>query len=186
MISEITLAQTRRMVDAYLRRVLGPDYLCAPAENGFFIQCHRADVTQPCIVGRVPVEAGAVRPLSDDQLQEIRECAEWAAARVRGELARDTDGYVLRHQARRLARRWLDAHLSMKFRATGGVFIPVAPPVWQFSISFNLPTLHLAPLGVIDVNALTGEVVALDDRQLATIRERVRAVIQHQQLAPAA
>ena len=118
-------------------------------------------------------------PLTSDQLREVRECADWEVARTRGELARDVDGYVSRHQANRLARRWLDQHLANEICCKGGIFIPLATPVWQFSIAFSLSDLHLEPLGVIDVDAQTGDVKPLNNDQLENLRGRVRVVIQH-------
>ena len=79
------------------------------------------------------------------------------------------------------SRRWLDQQLAMKYSASGGLWIPLDPPVWQFSIAFSLQDVHLDPLGVIDVNAQTGTVLPLSTHQLNHLRERVRAVIQHRQ-----
>ncbi len=184
----VSQAEAHETAGAYLMAVLGVDYA---ATNGtyaqgrwhFLIGCQRTNVNQPCIVGRVAVDAqtGSVITLPADQLRETRECADWEVARLRGELARDADGYVSRHQARRLARRWLDQQLAMKYSASGGLWMPLDPPVWQFSIAFSLQDVHLDPLGVIDVNAQTGTVIPLSAHQLNHLRERVRAVIQHRQ-----
>lgn len=188
----VSQADAQRIVDTYLIQTLGAEYRASSGTYGnglwsFLIRCHRDGVQQPCLVGRVSVDAqGAVILLTDDQLREIRECADWEVARVRGELARDATGYVSRHQARRLARRWLDQHLAMKFGASGGLLIPLDPPVWQFAIYFSLHELHLEPLGVIDVDAQTGAVKPLSHDHLQTLRERVRAVIQHRTPATAA
>jgi hypothetical protein len=191
----VSQVDAQHAVGAYLANTLGAAYRAVSGtyEHGlwsFLILYHCAGVNQPCIVGRVAVNAqgtfghGDVIPLTEDQLREVRECADWEMARFRGELSRDADGYVSRHQARRLARRWLDQHLAMKYGASGGIFIPLAAPVWQFSIYFNLQDLHLEPLGVIDVDAQTGDVKPLNNDQLENLRERVRVIIQHR--APAA
>ena len=188
---KLTEEQIQAVVDKYLADVLGSEYTGdMPTRSyerlSFLIQCNRPDVNQPCMVGRVSVNADGVMPLSDEQIREIRECTAWEAARIRGKLARAADGYLLRHQARRLASQWLDTEISMKFGATGGVFIPLDPPVWQFSISFDLQNVHLEPLGVVDVNALTGDVTPLGDHQIKIIQEKAHAVIQHSELAPTA
>lgn len=192
----ISQADAQRTANTYLLNTLGAEY-CAVSgayENGlwsFLIHCHQADVNQPCIVGRVSVAAhgtwgrGGVIPLTEEQIREVRECANWEAARVRGELARDEHGCVSRHQARRLARRWLDQHVAMKYDAGGGIFIPLDSPVWQFSINFNLRDFRLEPLGVIDVDAQTGDVKPLSNDQIQTLRERVRAIIQSRQSSAA-
>ena len=184
-------AAAQGAVEAYLMAGLGAAYKASAGSFrqdrwDFLIRCQRADLQQPCIVGRVAFDAqtGVVIALTPDQIREIRECTEWEAARVRGELARTADGYVSRHQARRLVRRWLDQHLAMKFGASDGLFIFLNPPLWQFSIHFHLQDLHLAPLGVIDVDAQTGAVKPLADDQLDNLRERVRAVIQPRAQTP--
>jgi hypothetical protein len=189
----ISEADAQRAAQAYLTEALGAEYAATRGAyvNGRWdlsIRCTRAGVKQPCVVGRLSIDAqtGTVIPLTSEHLREIRECAEWEAARVRGELARDAAGYVSRHQARRLARRWLDRHLAMKYGASDGLLIPLAPPVWQFSIYFSLQDVYLEPLGLIDVDAMTGDVKPLSDEQLESLRERVRAVIQHQEPAAAA
>lgn len=188
----VSQVEAQGTADAYLMTVLGMDYAAtsgtyAQGQWHFLIRCQRTNVTQPCLVGRVAVDAqtGSVMPLTADYVRETQECAAWEAARLRGELARDDDGYVSRHQARRLARRWLDEHLAMKYSAQGGLWIPLDPPVWQFAIAFSLQGIQLEPLGVIDVNAQTGIVIPLNDDQLNNLRERVRAVIQHRQPAAA-
>jgi hypothetical protein len=180
-----------RAAQVYLAGTLGADYVTTRGfyKNGcweFLIRYHHPDVQQPCVVGRIVLDAqtGRVIPLTLDQLREIHECAAWEVARLRGELARDAEGYVSRHEARRLARRWLDQQLSMKYSASGGLLIPLDPPVWQFSIEFRLQEFCLEPLGIIDVDALSGTVKPLSDEQLETLRERVRAVIKHRASRP--
>jgi len=74
--------------------------------------------------------------------------------------------------------------LAMKFGASDGLFILLDPPLWQFSINFHLQDLHLAPLGVINVDAQTGAVHPLPDDQLDNLRERVCAVIQPRAQTP--
>ena len=140
-----TVSQTdaQRTADAYLTTTLGSESravsgTCEQDGWSFLIRCHRAATHQPCIVGRLSVNVQTpfghtrVIPLTSDHLREVRECADWGVARTRGELARDVDGYVSRHQARQLARRWLDQHLAMKYAAKGGIFIPLATQSGKF------------------------------------------------------
>jgi hypothetical protein len=176
----------RRSAQTYLADVLGANYDTGSSyyEKNcwvFSIRGSYVDVKQSFVVGHISIDAqtGAVISLTPDDLREIRECTEWEAARLRGELARDAAGYISRHQARRLARRWLDHHLSMKYGASGGLLIPLEPPVWQFSVYFHLHDVYLEPLAIIDVDARSGEVKPLSDEQLAIVQERVRAIIQH-------
>lgn len=183
----------RCAVDHYVAVALGPAYSTSNVSQqtagwSVLIRYQNPLLPQPCIVGRIFVnEAFLVRrngtvdlttPLTAEQLQEIRETAAWEVARQHGELARNEDGYLSRHQARRLARRWLDQHLSMKFSAAGGQWLPLNPPLWQFTIEFTLQAVQLESLGVITVNAQTGAVPPLPVEQLHHLREHVRATIQ--------
>jgi hypothetical protein len=172
---------------------LGTDYYCGSGEQHahfwtFFICYAGVDHKRHPVVGRLTVDAATsdVHALSDEEIREIRECAAWENARIHGRLARDADGYVLRHHARRLARRWISEQLTMNFSAAGGIFVPLTSPIWQFAITFDLGSVHLEPLGTIDVNALTGDVRPLSPTQLKTIEERVHAIVEFQTLATAA
>lgn len=184
--------KVRRAVDHYLAVALGPAYSSSNVSQqtagwSVLIRYQNPLLPQPCIVGRIFVnEAFLVRRngtvglntlLTAEQLQEIWETSAWEVARQRGELARNEDGYLSRHQARRLARRWLDQHLSMKFSAAGGQWLSRNPPLWQFTIEFTLQTVQLESLGVITVNAQTGAVTPLPVEQLHHLREHVRAIV---------
>jgi hypothetical protein len=127
-----------------------------------------------------------VVPLTDEQLRTVKEAGAVQAAQARGELARDEQGYVLRSHARIKASVWISDRVDLKVGATGGAFLPLDPPVWRFAIDCQLADRHLDPLGVINVNAKTGQVVPLSDEQLEAIRECVRAAKQLPALAPAA
>ena len=184
----------RELADVYLTQFLGTEYRCDAVSQQhnnsltFFICYTDVENEQTPVVGRINVNPAmaAVQPLTAEQLCEIRECAAWEKARRKGELARNADGYILRHQARRLARRWISAQLGMNFSVTGGIFVPLAAPIWQFAIAFHLEDLRLDPLGTMDVNALSGEVNPLSKTQLKTLEERVHAIVRYQELATAA
>lgn len=196
-----TVQAVSKDVDRYLVTALGPAYTASnPTQQAggltFLIRYQDGLLPQPCIVGRILVNkdypathngtAGLMKLLTKEQVQEIRETAAWEVARQRGELARNEDGYLSRHQARRLARRWLDQHLSMKFSATGGQWLPLNPPLWQFTIEFTLQAVPLQALGVITVNAQTGVVTPIPVEQIDHLREHVRAAIQLCAPSPAA
>ncbi len=189
----ITEKLMRELVAAYLKDVLGTEYYSDTGNRDdhcwrFFICYAGVDSQQHPVVGHLTVDAAlpSVHPLTDEQIREIRECAAWENARRDGELARDADGYILRHHARRLARRWISNQLTMNFGVTGGIFVPLETPIWQFAVIFDLENVHLEPLGTIDVNALTGEVQPLNNTQIKTIEERVHAIVRYQTLATGA
>ena len=191
--AENTEVQVRAMVDRYLADTMGPEYGAGPCrlQNGrmyFRIKCKRNDMHRTPIVGGIAfnLETGQIAELTSDQIRNFRESSEVQAAHDRRELARGEDGFVLRLQARIKASVWISDRVDLKVSAKGGVLLPLDTPVWRFSICFHLAEIHLEPLGVIEVNAQTGEVIPLPEVQLQIIRESVNAAIRTQKLATAA
>lgn len=189
----LTEGQVRTAVDHYVQSVLGPTYQTGNSarRNGqwhFTVLCHRDDMSRTPAVGFVAVDAatGQVTPLTDEQLHNLREAGAVQAAQERGELARDEQGYVLRYHAHIKANVWISNLIDLKVGVRDGVFLPLDKPVWRFAIDFSLADKHLDPLGVIDVDAQTGQVIPLTDEQLQSIRGCVRAIKRSQILAPAA
>jgi hypothetical protein len=134
----------------------------------------------------VDVRTGAVIPLAHDKLRVIHEKAALYAARKRNVLPVDGDGYVLGEYARRQVSSYLDEHISMFYEGADPVLVPGEPPMWQVTIVFK--QYHLGPftLGVMDVDAQTGEPFPLSTKQIKRIRERTRAIIRYQTPATAA
>ncbi len=189
----LTEASLRKMVNTYLADFLGRDYTFGSSVvggNELFVYICYTGTTQKHrpVVGRLQVDAqtATIQPLDEEEAREVRECAAWEKAREKGLLARDEAGYLLRNQARRLARQWISDRLTMNFSATGGLFVPLDPPLWQFSVAFQMGDIELEPLATIDVHAQTGAIQPLSLTQLHTIKERVHAIVRYQALAAAA
>lgn len=193
-LSSVSELEARGAADSYLIDRLGDEYC---ATNGFYgnerwhflLRTHTKAGDLSDAVGKILVDAfsGKVIPLTDEQIQTVRESASLLVAQAKQAIARDEQGYVLRQYAQTVATQWLGDHLTMHFSATDGLFVPLDPPLWQLSIRFRLPqTGEIKPLGVIDVDALTGEVAPLSRKQIRTIQERVYAIIRHRELAAAA
>lgn len=188
-----TASAAQRVATAYLNTTLGPAYRVGQSvlRQGQWhcrVLCQRTDMQRIPVVGSITIDAktGQVNPLTADQLREMHEAGAVQAAQARSELARDEDHYILRYHARIKATVWISDQTDLKVGATGGVFLPLDPPVWRFAIDFHLADLHLNPLGVIDVNAQTGQVIPLTSDQLQHIRGCVRAAQRDQTLAAAA
>jgi hypothetical protein len=147
----------------------------------FFIQCAHGPV------GAIRIDAltGDVTPLTTDEIRVIHEKAAILAARKQGGLPLNEYGHVLAEYARRQASSYLNEHLSMFYRGADPVFIPGQPAVWQVMIVFKMYNVGPFTLGVLDVDANTGEPTPLPKRQLKRIRERTRAIIRHQASATA-
>jgi hypothetical protein len=142
----------------------------------FIIRCAHG----PLDAIAVDVRTGMVIPLATDKLRVIHEKAALYAARKRNVLPMDADGYVLGEYARRQVSSYLDEHISLFYEGADPIFVAGEPPVWQVTIIFK--QYHLGPftLGVMDVDARTGEPLPLTPKQIKRIRERTRAIIRHQ------
>jgi hypothetical protein len=148
----------------------------------FIIRC----AAGPLDAIAVDVQTGVVIPLAEDKIRVIREKAALYTARKQGILPVDAQGYVLGEYARRRAERYLGEQIGMFFNAADPVFVPGDSPRWQVTIVFK--RYHLGPftLGIMDVNAKTGEPFPLTKSQLKRICERAHALVEfHPQTAAA-
>jgi hypothetical protein len=148
----------------------------------FLIQCQFG----PLHAIEVDAQNGKVIALTESQVRLVRQRAAIAAARRRNILPVDEHDHVLAEYARRSASRYLDAHLSMYFSAAGPVFVPGEPPRWQVAIVFQNTNIGPLILGVMDVDAHTGEPEPLTDEMIQQLRERTSAIIGHQTQAATA
>lgn len=171
-----------RDVTNYITAKLGPEYTISHSalRDGqwlFTIQCRRSDMRRQPMVGIITVDAttGRLQEITEEKLCDLREAGAVQAAQERRELARDAAGYVLRYHARIKATVWISDRVDLKVGASGGVFVPLPQPRWRFAIDFHLVDLHLDHLGVLDVDAQTGQVIPLTEEQLQHIREGVCA-----------
>lgn len=187
-------AEAQQTANNYLAATLGEAYFVA---NGFYARGNwiflihkRTSAGLSTIgLGKITVEGatGNVVALTDTQLRQLSDLSLVMAAQERGEIARDECGYVLLPYAMLKASEWLSDNLTLHFSATDGIFVPLERPLWQFAIRFRLPRLDaVKPLGLIDVDARTGEVIPLTNQQLQTIQERVHAITRHHELASVA
>lgn len=189
----VTASQAQVSAHTYLATTLGPTYTAGHhyLRNGrwcFMVISQANNLPRPPVVGVITVDAttGQVYPLTVEHIRDMHEASAVQAAQAPRELARDKQGYLLRYQARIKASVWISDRVDLKVGANGGAFLPLNPPVWRFSIALTRGEQHLDPLGVIDVDATTGQVCPLTDEQLQAIRGCVRAAKQRSALAPAA
>lgn len=140
----------------------------------FFVVCAYG----PLCILEVDRQSGQVIPLTENEIQAIRQKAVIYVARKEGVLPVNEQGHVLSEYARKAAERYLSDQLGMYFGAADPVFVLGKPPHWQITILFK--RYHLGPftLGVMDVDAKTGEPISLPKAQLKRIRERTHALIE--------
>jgi len=136
---------------------------------------------------QVDAKTGDVVPLSASSKRMIRERVAIGRAHADNELPIDEAGYVVLEFARRRANGYLSMDVNLYFSATDGVFIPLARPVWQFAIRLRLPKLgELGIMGTVDVDAQTGDVIRITEKQVQQLRERADAIVKlHTQTAAA-
>lgn len=126
----------------------------------------------------VDAQTGQVIELSQAEIQVVREKAAIYTARKQGVLPVNERGYVLGEYARREASGYLDDNISMFYGAVDPVFIQNDPPIWQVTIVFKMYDQGPFTLGIMDVNAKTGDPIPLSPSQIKRIRERTRAIIR--------
>jgi hypothetical protein len=80
-------------------------------------------------------------------------------------------------EARRRANSYLAQVVSTGYRAIEPELVPLEEPIWQFVIQYKVPTLSPIRVGLLEVNALTGEVLPLTINQIETMRDRARAYL---------
>jgi hypothetical protein len=80
-------------------------------------------------------------------------------------------------EARRRANSYLAQVVSTGYRAIEPELVPLEGPIWQFVIQYKVPTLSPIRVGLLEVNALTGEVLPLTINQIETMRDRARAYL---------
>ncbi|MEZ4728722.1 MAG: hypothetical protein R3E79_16430 [Caldilineaceae bacterium] len=150
-------------VDPMLAVVDGARYYSKPLDREiwrFFVRCPHG----PVGIIQVDAHSGTVIPLRRTEMQTLQEKMHIAAARVQGRLPIDGQGFVVGEYARRRATSYLGA--------TTPIFVPGEPPRWQVTIEFQMYDVGPFTLGVMDVDAHTGEVIPLPAEQIKQIRER--------------
>lgn len=173
---ELTREEAQTTANEYISNSFGQTFFAGKGthrDDGwrFMVQCHFEEIKYRPAAGFLTVfENGQVEQLSEDRIRDMKEIAEVQAAKKRGKkFARDENGVVLRCHARIKANRWTTNHIDHKVGARGGIFVPVEPPIWRFAIKDSLVNAMDAPLDVIDVNAITGEVLPLTEHQIDII-----------------
>ncbi|MCB0092693.1 MAG: hypothetical protein KDE54_32625 [Caldilineaceae bacterium] len=186
-------AQAFLKANQYIKRVLGNAFNIGKSRIragrcSFPVYWRAADSEISFMVGAVSFDdiTNNVYELTADQIQDMKEAGPVQVAQKQGDLARDANGFVMRYQARIKASIWVSNRTDLKVSAKGGRFIQLDPPIWRFVVYHQSAGMDLNELDVIDVDALSGCVYPLNNQQLQSIVERVRANRQHQALAPAA
>jgi hypothetical protein len=182
-------AEAQRSADEYVASYLDPSLRTG---SGFLAR-HERPLWRFIIrsphgpLGYILVDAatGAVVPLMDNEIRIIQEHALIAEAESRAELPVDAQGCVPSEYARRRANGYLNNYLSLYYSAADGIFIPLHPPIWQFTIRFRRPRCGAFILGTLDVDAQTGEPIPLTIDQIEHIMDRTNALIRHQTQATA-
>lgn len=140
----------------------------------------------PLGVIEVDEQSGEIIRLTENEIRVFREKAAIYEAREQGILPVGEDGYVLAEYARRQGDRYLGDRFGMFFNAVEPLFVQREPPLWQVTIVFQMQTIGPFTLGTIDVDAQTGEPLALTEEQTQQIKERAHDIVDYRTQATAA
>ena len=88
--------------------------------------------------------------------------------------------------ARAVARAngYLSKYVGVLFGAEDPLFFPLVHPIWQVSITFKMNDIGPFTVGLLDIDAATGEVFPLPQQQIALIQERTDAYLTNHTLSP--
>lgn len=132
------------------------------------------EAKEPIVVGTLRVEqSGQVVPLTMAEIAEFQERAMILGAHRQQELARDKDGYILPTQAKVEVTGYVGEQIAFFAAAEGQPqWIAGTPPVWRVATALRLRGQgNVCDLGFVDVNALTGDVVPLSEKEI-TLRQK--------------
>lgn len=191
-------ADAQCLADKFVMDRLGPNFYAYDPQWmeqnrswSFFIQCRFPDLDRPIVAGRLHVdaEAGHICGMDEDELLTIQECAQIQAQRQRGHrLAYNAEGLILPYHAQIKAGVYVSDEIAFFAGAEGRpVLIDSEPSVWRVATVLRLRNRGIViPLGPVDVNAVTGEVIPLPSHELQTRRKRVEYAASPAQCATAA
>jgi hypothetical protein len=183
----VSQGEAQRAANAYVAAEIDPAFEAVSGEYydsqrmgravwRFIIRCEHGSLSPIC----VDAQTGNVIALTSNEIRVIGEKAAILAARKRGGAPVDEQGYVLGEYARRRASGYLDDQISMFYSGADPVFVSTDPPVWQVTIVFKMYDQGPFTLGMMDVDARTGEPIPLAAEQIEQIRERTCAIIGRQ------
>jgi len=182
----VSESDAQRAAQAYVTRAIDPAFVAVDGARyyskplgreiwRFFVRCEQG----PLYPIQIDTQTGEVIALTSEEVRKVREKAAIFVARQQGVLPQDAQGYVLAEYARRQADSYLGMQVSLFYSATDGLFVPLARPLWQFTIQVRLPRLGvLGSLGMLDVDAQTGVVIVLTHQQIKRMRERADALVE--------
>jgi hypothetical protein len=130
-------------------------------------------------VGTIDVDArtGEVVPLTVEQIEDMRDRLKEHRGEAKG---------IVRPRAQMNANGYLADHIALSVKADRPVFVAGDRPVWRATAFLRLCGHgRVCDLGVIDVDAQTGEVVPLPETQLQAMRKRAHDAAKRTTLAAA-
>jgi hypothetical protein len=163
----------QRTADTYLRRTVAPAIetgspILVPGTQPTWRMLVRLANREPtATVGTLDVDAqtGSVVPLSDEQVEDMRDRIKEHTGAANG---------ILRPTAQILANGYLADQVSLFAKADRPVWVAGTRPVWRATTYLRLRGQgRVCDLGTLDVDAQTGEVIPLTNQQRQAMRKRV-------------
>jgi hypothetical protein len=196
-VSAIDQTAAEQLVNDFVCCHLGPNFFaCDPRWVGqnnawsLFIECRVPDLARPVLAGRVSVDGqtGQINGVDEDALLNMQERVQIQVQQQCGHrLAYNADGLILPYQAMIKARVYVSDEIAFFAGAEDRpVLINGTPPVWRVETALRLWWRNLVlPLGPVDVNAVTGEVIPLANHEIQSRRRQVEYVASPAQLEAA-
>lgn len=182
----VTKADAHNTASQYVSRHLSPIFTVAGGEHYFnkrlgreiwqFIICCKDG---PLTSVQVDAQTGRIFAFTEDEVRVICERAAIVRSPKCDEPPRNPQRFVLSEYARRQANGYLGDTIGMFFNAVNPVFIASDPPLWQVTIVFKRYELGPIPLGVMNVDAQTGEPIPLTNEQIKRMRDHVHAFVRN-------
>jgi hypothetical protein len=129
------------------------------------------------MVGHITIDrlSRSITPLTQSEIIDIQQRAMHLDAQRRGEVARDSRGYILPLQAKVKVNGYMSGYVVFFASADGQPqWVDGAPPLWRVTTTFRLRGQKVCDLGSVDVNALTGEVIPLSKEEIIARQNRAR------------
>ncbi|MEM7124792.1 MAG: hypothetical protein AAF702_00610 [Chloroflexota bacterium] len=189
-VKTITKTEASNAARDYVKATLGnsfdvarPQFFEEDHSWSFFIEQRFSDLDTPVTTGRIWIDAemGKVTPLTDDAIWDVQQCALVRAEHKRGNrIARGADGLVLPYQAKIKVNAYMSNVVNFFFEAKGQPsLIQGRPPFWRVTTALRLPDDgKIADFGTVDVNAISGSVVALTEEEIKARQEKSKHAAQ--------
>jgi hypothetical protein len=181
----ISLIEAQRTANSYLLTTVAPGIETAspilipddPPIWRMRVRVCQRELTAGVGVIDIDARTGKVVPLTLEQIEDMRDRLTEHSGEAKG---------IVRPRAQINANGYLSNYVSLFAKADRPVFIAGHRPLWRATVFLRLRGHgRVCDLGIIEVDAQTGEVVPLPKKQLQAMRKRAHDAAERTPLATA-